>query len=80
MSTPMTVEQIQEKSFLEMRAKILDIAAYLDRLDRCIDPGAVVDDPRTEFLLEALELLKTGNADRARRILELYSLPVDDKL
>ena len=32
---PMTHKETVDRYFLEHRAKLLDIAAFLDRLDRC---------------------------------------------
>ena len=68
----MTGRQIVDAYFMEHRAKLLDLAAFLDRLDRAAD-GAGRDDVRIRALLRALPLLDDGAGERTRRILELLS-------
>ena len=60
--------------FAEHRAKLLDLAAFLDRIDRA-DGGAAGDDFRLVAFRRALEILSDGRPQRARRILELLSDP-----
>jgi hypothetical protein len=55
--------------FLEHRAKLLDIAAYLDRIDRASGPR----DFRDEAFREAIQILASSEPHRAKRILELLS-------
>ena len=57
--------------FLEHRAKVLDLAAFLDRFDRASEPGG--SDFRVEALKAALGLVLDGQSDRAKRVLELWS-------
>ena len=57
--------------FMEHRAKLLDIAAFLDRLERT--SGAAVDDVRIRALRQAIPLLVDGQGQRTQRILELFS-------
>jgi hypothetical protein len=57
--------------FLEHRAKVLDLAAFLDRLDRAED--AASDDFRVAALHAAIAILIDGQGDRARRIQMLLS-------
>jgi len=72
--TPQTSrQQIIEREFLTYRAKVLDIAAHLDRLDRAAEPGA--DDYRIAAIRQAISLLIDGQTDRAKRVLELWSDP-----
>jgi hypothetical protein len=52
--------------FLEHRAKVLDLAAFLDRLDR--PSGAKTDDFRIAALRAAIAILIDGQDDRTRRI------------
>jgi hypothetical protein len=58
--------------FMEHRARILDLAAFLDRVDRA-GPGA--DDFRMQAFRAALAILGDGKPERARRVLELLSDP-----
>ena len=66
-----TIVQMQ---FLEHRAKVLDLAAFLDRVERA-EPatGEPADDFRMQALRAAIDLLRDGQPERARRILELWS-------
>lgn len=56
---------------MEHRAKLVDIAAYLDRIDR--GQGDVPDDFRDIAFRKAVGILTDGDTHRARRILELLS-------
>lgn len=71
---PMSKQAVVDQYFLEHRAKLLDIAAFLDRLDRA-SGDAEFADFRTDALLEGLRLLAEGGPERARRLLELFSDP-----
>ena len=55
--------------FVEMRHKLIDLAAFLDRLDR--HPGPA--DFRLAAFQAALPVLLTNRPDRARAILEAFS-------
>ena len=57
--------------FMEHRAKLLDIAAFLDRLERT--SGSAADDVRIRALQQAIPLLVDGQGQRTQRILELFS-------
>ncbi len=69
---PLTGPQVVDLYFMEHRAKLLDIAAFLDRLDRAGQPDGG-GDVRVRALRRAISLLVDGDGDRARRILELLS-------
>jgi hypothetical protein len=71
MMTPMTARQIFDREFLELRAKVLELAASLDRLDRA--EGDTADDPRRRKLDEALRLLLAPAEDRAERVQMIFS-------
>jgi hypothetical protein len=73
-SCPLSTRQIVDAYFMEHRAKLLDIAAFLDRLDRAVDaPSAGPDDVRVRALRRAVPLLLDGRPDRVRRMLDLLS-------
>ncbi len=55
--------------FIEARHKLIDLAAFLDRLDR--HPGAA--DFRLSALRAALPILQESRPDRARGVLESFS-------
>jgi hypothetical protein len=69
---PLTGPEVVEVYFMEHRAKLLDLAAFLDRLDRAAPPAGT-GDVRVRALRRAIPLLIDGQGDRARRILELLS-------
>jgi hypothetical protein len=71
-SCPLTAREVVDLYFMEHRAKLLDIAAFLDRLDRATEASGR-DDVRVRALERALPLLLDGQPHRVRRILELLS-------
>lgn len=71
-SCPQTREQVINMYFMEHRAKLLDVAAFLDRVDRA-QPGASSTDFREVALKSAVAVLLDGQPHRTQRILELLS-------
>lgn len=71
-SCPQTREQVINMYFLEHRAKLLDVAAFLDRIDRA-QPGSAGCDFREEAIKKAISILIDGNPQRAKRVLEVLS-------
>lgn len=69
---PLTGPQVVDLYFMEHRAKLLDIAAFLDRVERAAAPAGS-GDVRVRAMRRAIPLLIDGQGDRARRILELLS-------
>jgi len=61
--------------FVENRAKVLDLAAFIDRFGRAEGPAAVASDPRWIGMTKALSVLVDQAGEKARRILELWSDP-----
>ena len=68
---PIAKRAVIDRYFLEHRAKVIDIAAFLDRIDRAQGEGA--DDFRRTALEACCAILTDGKPDRARRVLELLS-------
>ena len=64
--------QVVDAYFMEHRARILDLAAFLDRVDRA---GPSADDFRMQAFRAAVSILGDGRPERARRVLELLSDP-----
>ncbi|MBL9204052.1 MAG: hypothetical protein JNN01_03160 [Opitutaceae bacterium] len=64
-------QAIVDTSFVPVRAKLLEVAAFLDRVERY----GVADDFRCAALRQAAGLLVDGEPERARRILEALSDP-----
>lgn len=67
----MTAKQVLDREFLEIRCKILEIAASFDRLERA--DGVIDGDPRLSLLREALQMLMSENSDRAEQIQMIFS-------
>ena len=67
---PLTSQQVVDFYFMEHRAKLLDIAAFLDRLERA-DGSEGLEDVRVRALRKAIPLLtdpaSLGQADRVQR-------------
>jgi hypothetical protein len=66
--------EVVNRYFLEHRAKLIDIAAFLDRVDRAEAQGEG-EDFRMAAFREALQILNRGESGRARRVLDLLSDP-----
>jgi hypothetical protein len=70
---PMDRDAVIARYFLEHRAKLIDLAAFLDRIDRAGGDGAVVDDFRIVAMRKAIEELLKHQDGRARRVQEIFS-------
>lgn len=68
----MNTQSLLDEYFIETRHKLLDLAAFMDRIDRA---GGAAGDFRWESLRASLEILRDAGPDRTRRILELMSDP-----
>ena len=75
-SCPLTSQQVVDIYFMEHRAKLLDVAAFLDRLERA-GGNEDLQDVRVRALKKAIPLLLDSNcenhANRTQRMLELLS-------
>ena len=76
MSSPLTAPEILNREFLEIRCKILDLAAAFDRLTRAA--GSLDDDQRLARLHAALAILRDQPHDRAEQVQMLFSRPYDE--
>lgn len=70
---PASRSKVLDLYFMEHRAKVIDIAAFLDRIDRADDDGSGKEDSRIRALREAIPLLLDDKPGRAKRIQELFS-------
>ncbi len=71
-----SANRILDDSFLEVRAKLLEVAATLDRVDRSADehsPLSADARPRRAKLDEAIRILLSEGPDRAERLQRLFS-------
>jgi hypothetical protein len=74
---PLPRDAVIDRYFMEHRAKLIDLAAFLDRIDRSVPGSGDATDSDEDFRLDALRraiaLLSDNEPQRARRILELFS-------
>jgi hypothetical protein len=76
MGSPMSAAAVLEREFLPLRAKLIEIGAMLDRMER--SDGSVANDARRQKIERALSILRSGDPDRAERLQLLFSLPYDE--
>jgi hypothetical protein len=69
-------QELLDLQFIEARHKLLDLAAFLDRIDR--HPGET--DFRIEAMKNALPILLSERTDRAKAILEAFSDPTTEPI
>jgi hypothetical protein len=69
--------QVLDRDFFEVRSKILEIAASLDRIDRAPAHHGDHPDPRLSHVRQALDALREPGPDRAETIQLIFSLAYD---
>lgn len=62
-------KELLDLQFIDVRHKLIDVAAFLDRIDR----HSGDDDYRFAALQAALPILLSNRTDRARAVLEAFS-------
>jgi len=72
----MNRQQLLDLYFMDARSKLIDIAAFLDRVDR----GEGAADFRLAAFREALAELNHGEPERARRVLLSLSDPTTEPI
>jgi hypothetical protein len=77
--SPLTATEIVDEYFIETRNRIIEVAAFLDRLDRA-DPAVALSDFRVRALAEAIDVLSGGSASRVQDIQMLMSDPRTEPL
>jgi hypothetical protein len=75
MATRPTASDVLDREFLTIRARLVDLAAALDRVDRA--DGSVSGDPRVKQIRRSFEVLSDSAPDRAERVQRLFSLPYE---
>jgi hypothetical protein len=76
MPTSLSAPEVLNREFLEIRCKILELAASFDRLDRA--DGSVAEDPRLGLLREALSIVLDSASDRAEQVQMVFSRVYED--
>lgn len=77
MNTEQTSEAVLDHEYLPTRAKILEIAASLDRIQRAV--GDVSDAPRLKQLQAAVVSLLEDEPGRAERVQLFFSRTYDHR-
>ncbi len=75
--TPLPATKALDAYFLEARARLLDLAAILDRIGRGAGAAGAADDPRLARIREALGVLADQSGARAERVQKIFSLDYD---
>jgi hypothetical protein len=75
MTIPLDAAEVLDREFLDVRARLLHVAAALDRLGRA--EGSIDLDPRLPKIHQALAILADRQPDRAERIQRLFSRDYD---
>jgi hypothetical protein len=76
MSRPLSAQEILDREFLDIRSKVLELAAAFDRLERA--EGSVTTDPRLTRLHEALHAVIDLPEARAERVQMIFSRAYDE--
>ena len=78
---PLSSRQILDMSFLENRARLLEMAAFLDRIERSADADAGKSDFRYQALVNGIRLLlESSEAGRTVAIQMNFSDPTTEPL
>jgi hypothetical protein len=76
MSNVRTASVVFDQEFLLIRAKLLEAAAALDRIDR--GEGSLIGDKRRTQIQAAIQVLLRPEDDRAEQIQLIFSRPFED--
>jgi hypothetical protein len=63
--------------FFDARSKILDLAAFLDRIERGDNAAEIRNDPRLDKVRRAVHVLLDDGDDRAEQVQTIFSLDYD---
>lgn len=67
-------KELLDLQFIDARARLIDLAAFLDRLDRHEGEAGV----RLRYFKEALPILLEDRPDRAKAVLEKFSYMTEE--
>ncbi|HVT26653.1 MAG TPA: hypothetical protein VHE81_01415 [Lacipirellulaceae bacterium] len=70
------LNEVFEQEYLPIRAKVLEIAAALDRLDRT--SGSLASESRRRQIQNAIQRLLRPGDDRAEQVQLIFSRPYED--
>ena len=75
-----SAKEILDIYFIENRAKLLDIASFLDRIDRYEKAEDAKTDFRYRALMQAMKLLVEPGQERTKNIQLIFSDPTTEPL
>ena len=78
-TSPLTQRELIDGYFMEHRVQVLDLAAFLDRLERARELDAE-DDFRMRSVRQALAILTDDRGNRVRRVQMVFSDPRSELL
>ena len=78
--TTLSALEIVNRYFLENRARLLDIAAFLDRVDQARESERGQDDHRYRALVKGIRLVLECDGQRARAVLSSLSDPTSEPI
>jgi hypothetical protein len=78
-TSPLSQAELVSEYFMEHRVQVLELAAFLDRLDRAREIDAD-DDFRLRSIRQALAALVDGDGDRVGRVQMIFSDPRSELL
>jgi hypothetical protein len=78
-TSPLTQRELIAEYFMEHRVQVLELAAFLDRLERARELDAE-DDFRLRSIREALAALTDGEGRRVERVQMIFSDPRSELL
>ena len=78
MTKLLSAPDMLEREFLQMRCRLIEIAAAMDRIDRSESVDSAQSDPRMAKLFEGAAILQDGKPDRAERVQMVFSDPYDE--
>jgi hypothetical protein len=78
-TSPLTQRELIDEYFMEERVKVIDLAAFLDRLDRARELDAE-NDFRLRSIRDALAVLAGDEGGRVQRVQMIFSDPRSELL
>jgi hypothetical protein len=72
---PLTTGQIIDEYFIENRTRLLELAAFLERLDRSADSAEVSGDFRMAAFRQALHVVASDTTDKMDQVQRIFSDP-----
>jgi hypothetical protein len=72
----MTRQQVLDLYFMDARSKLIDLAAFIDRVERATGE----EDFRMKAFRDALKELSGGNKEKAKQVLLAFSDPTAEPI